>query len=328
MSHEEPSQTALTAAAARAAHLIVDSDPRIFADHLAAALLGDRAEEFIGFHRAHGTHFVLSGARAQATCRSRYTEDHLARCVRRGVTQYVILGAGLDSFAYRSQLAARVRVFEVDHPATQRWKRRQLAAAQVAIPGGVTFVPVDFETDSLADRLTRCGLDPARPSLVSWLGVTMYLSQEAIGQTLAVIGGLAPGTEIIADYMLPAGLRDADADAYADAIMPVAAERGEPWRTTLSPSDMSALLKQHGFDQIEHVRQRDAVSAALWDRADSLRPMELSLLARAAIGPAVSAVAERLPQASRDASGGSARSGPHWPDRAGRRQCAGRPDSA
>jgi O-methyltransferase involved in polyketide biosynthesis len=120
----EPSLTALTAAAARAAHLIVDDDPPIFADTLAEAMLGERAVELIAFHRAHGTHPILSSARAQVTCRSRYTEDRLAEAVGRGIGQYVILGAGLDSFAGRSPLADQVRVFEIDHPGTQEWKRR------------------------------------------------------------------------------------------------------------------------------------------------------------------------------------------------------------
>ena len=120
----QPSLTAFTAAAARAAHLIVDDDPPIFADTLAEAMLGERADELIGFHRAHGTHPILSGAWAQVTCRSRYTEDSLADGIGRGTGQYVILGAGLDSFAGRSRLASRIRVFEIDHPATQEWKRR------------------------------------------------------------------------------------------------------------------------------------------------------------------------------------------------------------
>jgi methyltransferase (TIGR00027 family) len=280
-----PSHSALTAAAARAAHLIVDDAPPIFTDELAAAMLGDQAEYLIGFHRAHGGHPVLSSARAQVTCRSRYTEDCLARGVRRGVTQYVILGAGLDSFGYRSALASQVRVFEVDHPGTQLWKRQQLSAAQIAVPGSVAFVPADLETESLADCLTRCEFDRRRPALVSWLGVTMYLSRQAIGRTLAAIGDLAPGTELIADYVLPAGLRDAAGDAYARAVMPVSAERSEPWLSLLAPGEMSSLLEDNGLGQVQHIRQRDAVSAELWDRSDSLRPGSLCQLARATVLP-------------------------------------------
>ncbi len=182
---------------------------------------------------------------------------------------------------YRSDLAGQVRVFEVDHPATQRWKRRRLRTAQIASPGSVTFVPLDFETDSLADRLIQSGFDPARPALVSWLGVTMYLTSAAIGETLAVIGAFAPGTELVADYMLPASMRDAAGNAYVELAAPVAAQRGEPWLTFLTPGDMSALLEQHGFGSVEHVRQCDSVGAARWDRSDSLRPAELSRLAHA-----------------------------------------------
>jgi methyltransferase (TIGR00027 family) len=281
--NEEPSQTALTAAAARAAHLIVDDEPRIFADVLASAMLGDQAEEFLSYHRAHGTHLVLRSARAQATCRSRYTEDRLADSVRGGVTQYVILGAGLDSFAYRCDLASQVRVFEVDHPATQQWKRRLLSAARIPAPDSLTFVPVDFESESLAERLTEAGFDPSRPALVSWLGVTVYLTNAAIGETLAAIGRFAVGTEIVTDYMLPAGMRDADGDSYVEQVAPVAAQRGEPWLTFLSPGDMSGLLAEHGFGSIKHVRQRDTVEPAAWDRSDSLRPSDLSYLAHATV---------------------------------------------
>lgn len=142
---------------------LVGRKPAIFADTLAEAMLGERADELIGYHRGHGTHPVLSGARAQVTCRSRYTEDRLADGARRGIGQYVILGAGLDSFAGRSRLAGLVRVFEVDHPVTQDYKRRMLPAA-------------------------------------------------AIDATLTVIGGCAPGSEIVVDYMLPAGWRDAAGD--------------------------------------------------------------------------------------------------------------------
>jgi methyltransferase (TIGR00027 family) len=281
----EPSQTALTAAAARAAHLIVDAPPFIFADVVASALLGDRAGELIGYHRDHASHPVLSAARAQVICRSRYAEGHLARAAARGLGQYVILGAGLDSFGYRSALAGQVRVFEVDHPATQRWKREALAAARIPVPPAVTFVPADITAGSLTGLLVAAGFDPAQPALVSWLGVTMYLSRDAIGRALTAIGALAPGSELIADYMLPAALRDEAGNSYAELVGPVIAERGEPWLTFLAPDEASALLAKHGLEPAEHVRQRDAVDAALWNRSDSLRPIELSVLTRATVAP-------------------------------------------
>jgi methyltransferase (TIGR00027 family) len=307
MSNDHVSHTALTAAAARAAHLIVDNDPLIFNDILAATMLGERADELIGFHRAHGTHPVLSGARAQVTYRSRYTEDHLARCAAGGVGQYVILGAGLDSFAFRPGLAGQVRVFEVDHPATQRWKRRRLSAGRIAVPGCLTFVPADMENDSLSGCLIKNGFDAARPALVSWLGVTMYLTPAAIGRALAEIARFAPGSELIADYMLPPHLRDAAGKAYADLVMPVAAEGGEPWLTFLDPGEMSDLLTRHGLAPVEHVSQRDVAGGALWRRrTDSLRPMDLSLLARAAVPARALTPSTRSAGASRRAGSSSA----------------------
>ncbi|HTT52924.1 MAG TPA: SAM-dependent methyltransferase [Streptosporangiaceae bacterium] len=278
-----PSQTAFTAAAARAAHLIVDQAPPIFEDGLAAAMLGEQAEEFISYHRRHGEHLVLSAARAQATCRSRHTENCLADAVNRGTTQYVMLGAGLDSFAYRSPLAGAVRVFEVDHPATQEYKRARLIAAGIPVPGTTAFVPADFEHDSLAGRLRAAGFNSGRPALVSWLGVTMYLTRPAISQTLAEIGQFAAGTELITDYLLPPGLRDAAGDSYAGLVGPAMAQRGEPWLTCLAPDEMSALLAKHGFGMAGHVSQRDSVSAALWDRSDTLRPISLSMLAHGTV---------------------------------------------
>jgi methyltransferase (TIGR00027 family) len=280
----QPSQTAMTAAAARAAHLLVDSEPRIFADSLAALLLGDKAETYLRYHREHGDHPLLAGTRAQATCRSRFTENQLALAAARGTAQYVILGAGLDSFACRSELAGRLRVFEVDHPATQQRKRALLAAAGLAEPPTLTWVPVDFETGELIAALTAAGLDPAAPAFVSWLGVTMYLTAEAIGATLASLSRLAPGSELVTDYMLTADLRDADGVAYADLVMPDSERRGEPWLSFFTPEQMTGLLTGHGFTGVRDVRQRDAVSAALWERTDLLRPIELSRLCHATVG--------------------------------------------
>jgi methyltransferase (TIGR00027 family) len=280
----QPSLTALTAAAARAAHLIVDTEPVIFADTLAQAMLGERAEELISYHRAHGTHPVLAGARAQVTCRSRYAEDRLADAIGRGIGQYVLLGAGLDSFAYRSPLAGQVRVFEVDHPATQEYKRRVREVAEGGgRVGGVRFVAVDFGRDSLGEALGRAGFDAEQPALVSWLGVTMYLDESAIEAAVSVLGGFAPGSEVVVDYMLPAGMRDAAGQMYADLVGQAAAEWGEPWRSAFAPGAMAALLARHGFGPTRDVRQRDMIPAAAWDRSDALRPAELFRIAHVAI---------------------------------------------
>ncbi|HEX6932272.1 MAG TPA: class I SAM-dependent methyltransferase [Streptosporangiaceae bacterium] len=276
--------TARTAAAARAAHLIVDQPPVIFADALAARLLGAEADELLAYHHAHGSHVVLAGARGQVTCRSRYAEDALAVAVQAGTTQYVILGAGLDSFAYRPGLSARVRIFEVDQRDTQDDKRARLAAAAIPEPGNVTFVPVDFETASLAAELARAGLDLTVPAFVSWLGVTVYLTAEAIGRTLAELGTLARGSQVVADYMLPAGLRDDAGATYVELVAPSSAERGEPWLTFLSPRQMSDLMVLHGFSPVRHAGQRDVGGPQTWNRTDALRPMGLSLIGHAVVG--------------------------------------------
>jgi len=281
MENGQPSFTALTAAAARAAHLTVDAEPWIFADTIAAAMLGDQAPELIGYHRRHGAHPVLSGARVQVTCRSRYTEEALRLARARGVRQYVILGAGLDTFAYRAGMAGpagRVRVFEVDHPATQDWKRRALAAGRVPVPDDVTFVAADLASEPLAGRLSAAGFDAAAPALFSWLGVTMYLTRDAISATLAAIAGFASGTEVIADYMLPQDMRDEAGATYGRLVAAAAAERGEPWLSAFAPQDLSGLARECGFASVRHVRQRDTIPAALWTRSDSLAPVELAML--------------------------------------------------
>jgi len=288
MDDEQPSFTALTAAAARAAHLVVDGEPVIFADTLAAALLGERADELVGYHRSHGRHPVLAGARAQVTCRSRYTEAALARAIGRGVAQYVILGAGLDSSAYRTSGlygGHRVRVFEVDHPVTQDWKRRALAFARVPVPEGVTFVPADLAAGALPGCLAAAGFDSFAPALVSWLGVTMYLTRDAIAATLAAVGALAPGTEVIADYMLPVALRDEAGAVYGSLVAHASAERGEPWLSCLAPDEMADLARSAGLGAVRSVRQRDTIPAALWQRSDALRPARLAMLLHAKAGP-------------------------------------------
>jgi methyltransferase (TIGR00027 family) len=281
--NHEPSYTALTAAAARAAHLLVDAEPHLFADPLAARLLGDKAEELLGYHLRSGDHPLLSAARVQVTTRSRYTEERLAEAVARGVGQYVILGAGLDTFAYRTDLP--VTVFEVDHPASQEWKRQALRRSETAVPESVSFVGVDFGFDvtensppTLVKRLAEHGFDPERPSFFSWLGVTMYLTRESVAATLTQ---LPPGAEIVASYNLPPAMRDEGGSAYANAIAPVAAQRGEPWLSDFAPDEMSELLTAAGFGHITHASARESVDPALWDRTDTLVPERLSQLVHA-----------------------------------------------
>jgi methyltransferase (TIGR00027 family) len=271
----QSSQTAFTAAAARAAHLIVDAEPYIFADTVAEAMLGDRAGELLAYHRLHGDHPVLAGARAQVLIRARVAEHLLGES---GVEQYVILGAGLDSFAYRSPLARELRVFEVDHPATQAVKRDRLAAAGLRPLTDVRHVPVDLEADRLLPHLAAHGFDAGRPAFVSWLGVSMYLTREAVGATLDQVAELAPGSRLVLDHMVPAGLRDAAGQTYVDLVAPHAAESGEPWLSFFAPDEMAGLLAGRGFGAVRGVDQRDALEPELWQRTDALRPAKLSMI--------------------------------------------------
>lgn len=283
MDQGQPSRTALASAAARAAHLVVDGEPRIFEDRLAGVLLGDSADDLVAVHRDDTIAEDLARMRVAMTTRSRYTEDRLSEAVRRGIGQYVILGAGLDSFAYRSTLGGQLRVFEVDHPSTQAWKRERLAAAFVAVSDATTFVPVDFRVDSLTDRLVAGGFDPSEPAFVSWLGVTQYLPREALEATLDVIGGFATGTELVVEYLVPGDMRDASGQALADFFMPRAAETGEPWLSFYRPSAIGELLAARHFAVAEDVGRKDQIDAALWKRTDRLRPHELGRLARAVV---------------------------------------------
>jgi methyltransferase (TIGR00027 family) len=282
---DHSSQTALAAAAARAAHLIVDREPHIFADSLATGLLGELGDELLAYHRNHGEHLVLAGARAQAVIRARITEEHLAAAIASGVGQYVILGAGLDTFAYRSPLATGVHVFEVDHPATQALKQERLSAIGLAPATTVSYVPIDFETDALVTSLAANGFDPTRPALVSWLGVTMYLTRDAIGTTLDELSTLAPGTQVVMDYLLPAELRDAAGQTYVDMVGPTTAERGEPWLSFLTPQEVGDLLTTRGFHAVCSVGQLDALPEELWQRDDALHPATLSMIAHATVRP-------------------------------------------
>jgi methyltransferase (TIGR00027 family) len=263
--------------------LLVDHDPWILEDTLAVALLGDLADDLIASHRGARTAEVLGSMRVAMATRSRYAEDRLAEAMHRGIEQCVLLGAGLDSFAYRSRLAHQLRVFEVDHPATQAWKRGRLVAASIPVSDEVRFVPVDFSIDSLSERLSGMGFDRSRPAFVTWLGVSQYLTAEAIATTLEDIGGFCSGTELVMEYLLPGELRDVAGQALADFFMPRAAASGEPWLTFITQADVSGLLAARGMVVIDDVGRRDQINASLWERSDGLRPHELGRVVRAAV---------------------------------------------
>jgi methyltransferase (TIGR00027 family) len=284
MNRDQPSGTALATAAARAAHLIVDAEPWILEDSLALPLLGDEADRLINVHRDPGVADVAA-VRVAITSRSRYVEGHLSKAASRGIRQVVILGAGLDSLAYRSPHRGRLSFFEVDHPVTQAWKRERLKAASIPVPGAVTFVAVDFRDESLDERLGHAGFDRSRPAFVIWLGVTQYLTPTAIGSTLDVVGRFAPASELVVEYLVPEMLRDDAGRAMADWFMPRAAASGEPWLTFFTPDELAENLRARGLVVTDDVARRDQVDHSIWRRSDRLRPHELGRLARAVLPP-------------------------------------------
>jgi methyltransferase (TIGR00027 family) len=244
MAANSHSITAQRAAMMRSAHQMLD-EPRVFDDPLALRIIGVEGSSVLQTAPAS----VL--LRAFIAARSRYAEDLLGEAVGRGLRQYVILGAGLDTFAYRNPYTqARLRVFEVDHPATQSWKRAQLEVAGISIPASLTFVPVDFETQAMADGLRQATFDYGEPAFFSWLGVTPYLTGEAVASTLKFIANLKPGSGVVFDYVISPSLLNPQQLSAFDELSKRVAMAGEPWQTFFDPSSLAAELKAFGFDEV------------------------------------------------------------------------------
>lgn len=261
MDNDGPSRTALITAYARAYHQIADHPP-IFTDPLAARLLGVTAEELTESGTTDSLGLAVSdrSRRLFFAARARFAEDAVAAAVATGVRQVVILGAGLDTFAYRNP-SPDLRVFEVDHPATQAWKRERLTAAGIDRPQTVTFVSVDFETTTLATELESSGFDRTDPAVFVWLGVVFYLTPDAAHATLEYIAGQARRVEVIFDYLQPAvGEEDR---AYQRVRADRLAAAGEPVRSYFTPDDLAAQLRALGFTDLEDHSAPDLVAGYL-----------------------------------------------------------------
>jgi len=239
----QPSFTALRAAAHRAQHQTLDGGS-IFADPVAGRILGQTPESVFG---EAGDSPSRRGMRLLIAARSRIAEDALAAAHARGARQYVVLGAGLDSFACRNP-HPDLTVFEVDHPATQAWKRERLDAAGLAPK--VTFAPTDFERETLAEGLARAGFDTGAPAVFAWLGVVPYLTREAVLATFAFIATI-PGAEVVFDHGEPRSAYPADQQAAAEARLAAMRRLGEPWITFFTPPEIAAELTALGFSEVE-----------------------------------------------------------------------------
>ena len=250
MKPDRPSATARRVAIQRAAHQILD-ERRVLDDPIAVRILGGSAVEAkIREQERKFRHPFAVGLRAFLVARSRCAEDALAKSVEAGVDQYVVLGAGLDTFAYRNPFP-KLRVFEVDYPSTQEWKRGLLDRAKIVPPGSLTYVPVDFETQTLADRLRESGFQPDRPAFFSWLGVTMYLTREVVLSALRFVAERPHGSGVTCDYFVPPDELPWIARVFWQIVAWRVALHGEPWRTWFQPEDLAGELRRMGFTGIE-----------------------------------------------------------------------------
>lgn len=282
MQENQASRTAQRVATHRAAHQLLDN-PKVFDDPLALAILGpETAASLKADPRQTETSPISPFLRAFTAARSRFAEDELAKAVERGVAQYVILGAGLDTFAFRSPYPpGALRVFEVDHPATQAWKQQRLNQAGIKPPPELTFAPLDFHQQSLADGLGAAGHDPSQSTFFAWLGVTPYLTPEAMRQTLEYIAAYPKGSGLAFDYALSPELLDERGQMVFGILSGWSKDAGEPWLGTYDPAVLGPELKDLGYGRVEDLGQAEINARYFKGRADGLAVGSLYRLVRA-----------------------------------------------
>jgi methyltransferase (TIGR00027 family) len=261
-----PSRTALRVALRRAAHQLYDC-PVVFADPVAVPILGTAYKEELERTRFHLDKPFSVAMRAFLVARSRFAEDNLARAVTAGVKQYVLLGAGLDTFGYRNP-HSQLRVFEVDHPATQAWKRELLGESRIGVPASLTHVPVDFEQQSLADELERSGFDMQAPAFFAWLGVVPYLTLEAFRSTAAFLSARPARSGVVLDYGQPRHVLPPLEQLGRDSLAARVQLAGEPFRLFFTPEEMRSELS--AFHEVEDIGTEEINALFFAGRSDHL----------------------------------------------------------
>jgi methyltransferase (TIGR00027 family) len=257
----------------RAAHQIYDAPPLILNDPIAVPILGTYAAEIErtpGRDPANKPRPFSIALRAFLVARSRYAEDLLAQAVARGVTQYVLLGAGLDTFAHRNPYPT-LRIFEVDHPATQQWKRELLLTTGLPTPANLTHVPVDFERQSLPAQLQAAAFDTTIPTFFSWLGVVPYLTREAFRATLAFIATQPPDTGLVFDYAQPREVLSFREHLAFDSLASRVHLAGETFQLFFTPARVAAELA--AFSDLEDLGSPELNERYFANRTDNLRVM-------------------------------------------------------
>jgi methyltransferase (TIGR00027 family) len=262
------SRTAHGVAVRRAAHQIFDQ-PKVLDDPLALPIIGaDAREKLLSSRKAQSS--MARAFRAFLAARSRYAEDQLADAVEHGVRQYVILGAGLDTFAYRNP-HPDLRVFEVDHPATQGWKRKRLQSAGIVVPESLRFVPVDFERQTLAVELEQGGLDFHAPAFFSWLGVTPYLTLESFVATVSFIAKMPSGSGVAFDFAVDRKLLNLGQRLALFVLSRRVKAAGEPFQLFFDPTELVKELRDLGFQHTERLDTEEINVRYFKDRSDGLR---------------------------------------------------------
>jgi methyltransferase (TIGR00027 family) len=260
------SRTALVAAAHRAAHQILEQG-RIFSDPLALRILGENAETVAREAEEQPSRRRM---RIFIAIRTLFAEDALGAAVERGASQLVVLGAGLDTLAYRTTLRDRLNIFEVDHPATQAWKLQRLEEAAIPIPSSLTFAPIDFERQSLAEGLDAAGFDRSQQTFFTWLGVVPYLTQESIWSTLGFIASLPNGAHVVFDYSNPPESLSAEARVSHETRSTLVAELGEAWLSFFEEGELRTKLRAIGFSEIEDLAPLQIAARYFPNRATTL----------------------------------------------------------
>ncbi|AGP59642.1 class I SAM-dependent methyltransferase [Streptomyces rapamycinicus] len=266
-----PDSTAVRTALWRAMHVRVDPPPHVLEDEIGLRLAAPDAD---WRRRPDMDPDATRGFRAAMVARARFIEDLIAERAGHGVTQYVILGAGLDTFAQRRpETASRVRVFEVDQPGPQAWKRHRLEELGYGVPDWLRLVPVDFEaSEDWLKQLAAAGFETGRPAVIVSTGVTMYLTEDATAATLRQIAGLAPGSTLAMTFLLPAELLDAADRPGLRASKEGAQAAGTPFISFYKPPEMLALAREAGFKDVRHVSGASLAERYFADRTDGLRP--------------------------------------------------------